>query len=73
MGAVGSAESVVCNESVFADISTNSLQELTDVDITQGSQPFPEFVHLRLVRLDLLSLGIFAAALLLGVETQVLE
>jgi len=30
----------------------------TDVDISQRRQPLPELIHLRLIRLDLLALGI---------------
>lgn len=47
--------------------------KLTDVDITQGSQSLAELGDLVLVGLDLLALGILGAALLLGVEAQVLK
>lgn len=45
----------------------------TDVDVTQGSKALAELSDLLLISLDLLSLGILGAALLLGVETQVLQ
>lgn len=50
----------------------NKLQ-LTDVNVTKSGQALAELVDLSFVGLDLLALGILAAALLLGVETQVLE
>ena len=50
-----------------------SLDARTDVDIPQRRQPLSELLHVRLVRLDLLALGILGAALLLRVEPQVLE
>jgi hypothetical protein len=46
---------------------------LTDIDISQLSQSLPELLHLLLIRLDLLALGILIAALLLGMEPQVLQ
>lgn len=45
----------------------------TDVDVTEGSQAFAELSNLLLVGLDLLALGVLGAALLLGMETQVLQ
>lgn len=48
-------------------------EERTDVDVAQGGQAFPELVDGGLVSLDLLALSVLGAALLLGVETQVLE
>ena len=45
----------------------------TDIDITQSSQSLAELSNLLLVDLDLLALGILVAALLLGVEAQVLQ
>jgi hypothetical protein len=50
----------------------NKLQ-LTDVNVTKSGQALAELVDLGLVGLDLLALSILAAALLLSVETQVLE
>jgi hypothetical protein len=50
-----------------------TLQRLTDVDITKSSQALPELIHLRLVNLLLLALIILVAALLLRVEAQVLQ
>lgn len=46
---------------------------LTDVDITQSSQALPELLNLALVHLLLLALIVLVAALLLGVEAQVLQ
>jgi hypothetical protein len=45
----------------------------TDVNVTEGSEALAERINIGLVGLDLLALGILGAALLLGVETQVLE
>lgn len=45
----------------------------TDVDVTEGSQALAELLDIGLIGLDLLAFGILGAALLLGVETQVLE
>lgn len=53
--------------------STRTIVLHTDVDVTEGSQALAEFIDLSLVGLDLLALGILGAALLLGVETQVLK
>lgn len=47
--------------------------QLTDVDVTKSGQALAELLNLGLVGLDLLALRVLAAALLLGVETQVLE
>jgi hypothetical protein len=47
--------------------------QLTDVDVTKSGEALAELVNLSLVGLDLLALRVLAAALLLGVETQVLE
>jgi hypothetical protein len=47
--------------------------QLTDVDVTESGKALAELLNLGLVGLDLLALGVLAAALLLGVETQVLE
>jgi hypothetical protein len=46
---------------------------LTDVDVTKSSQSLAELRNLLLVNLDLLALLVLVAALLLGVEAQVLE
>jgi hypothetical protein len=46
---------------------------LTDVDVTQGGQALAELSDLGGVGLDLLALGILGGALLLDVETQVLQ
>lgn len=46
---------------------------LTDIDISESGQTLPELIHLGLISLHLLALGILGAALLLGVESQVLE
>lgn len=45
----------------------------TDVDVTKSSQALAELSNLLLVGLDLLALSILGAALLLSVETQVLQ
>jgi hypothetical protein len=46
---------------------------LTDVDVTKSSQTLPELIHLGLVDLLLLALVILVAALLFGMEAQVLQ
>jgi len=46
---------------------------LTDVDVTKSSQALSELLDLSLIGLDLLSIGVLGASLLLGVETQVLQ
>jgi hypothetical protein len=47
--------------------------QLTDVNVTKSGQALAELVDLGLVGLDLLALRVLAAALLFGVEAQVLE
>jgi hypothetical protein len=47
--------------------------QLTDVNVTKSGETLAELVDLGLVGLDLLALRVLAAALLFGVETQVLE
>lgn len=72
---VGSSESVVYEAkiSIGRQKSIGRPWELTDVDVTKSSQSLAELFDLLLVSLDLLALGILRAALLLGVETQVLK
>jgi hypothetical protein len=47
--------------------------QLTDVDVTKSGETLAELLDLGLVGLDLLALRVLAAALLFGVETQVLK
>ena len=47
--------------------------ELTDENVSQSSQALSELLNLSLICLNLLSLGILRASLLLGVKTQVLQ
>lgn len=49
------------------------VQARTDVNVTKSGETLPELLNLSLVGLDLLALCILAAALLLGMESQVLE
>jgi len=49
------------------------MEPLTDVNVTKSSQALPELLDLALVNLLLLALVILVAALLLGVEAQVLQ
>jgi len=49
------------------------MDPLTDVDVTKSSQALPELFNLALVNLLLLALVVLVAALLLGVEAQVLQ
>lgn len=51
----------------------HEIYKRTDVNIAQRSQSLPEFLNLRLVCLDLLTLLILRASLLFNVESQVLE
>lgn len=59
--------------SVLRKVVLGWLGWLTDVHITQRSQSLPELLHLRLIRLDLLALLVLGTALLLNMESQVLQ
>jgi hypothetical protein len=49
------------------------MEPLTDVDVTKSSQALPELLDLALLNLLFLAFIVLVAALLLGVETQVLQ
>lgn len=53
--------------------AVGSAEGVVDEDVAEGSEALAELLNISLVGLDLLSLGVLAAALLLGVEAQVLE
>lgn len=54
-------------------ISVEDFWAHTNVNIPQRSQPFPELLHLRRIRLNLLALLILIAALLLRMKPQILQ
>lgn len=73
VSAVGGSESIVCSCKLVSLVVCLLFNAHTDEDVTESGETLPKLLDISLVGLDLLALGVLAASLLFGVESQVLE